>query len=297
LSYYLSHTTFAGAKPLDYAFIGGLNFGCAMLAAPLVTGWCRRTGIKPLMTAGATILGGGYVAASFATRIWHLYLTQGALVGLGVGFVYVPSLPVLSQWFDRRRSLANGISTAGSGVGGLIFSFATGAMLRKWSLAWALRTTGIAALVVNLVAAALIRDRNAAIKPKQQAFDRRLLEKPAIVWLLAWAFITLLYSLSDFAISIGLTSQRAVEITALLNTGTAIGRPWIGFASDRLGRFNVSIALTFFCGLCCFAIWIPADSYGVTLLFAIISGAILGVFWVVSTTFLLVQGKKPSPSD
>jgi len=79
LSYYLSRTTFPGQKPLDFAFVGGLNFGAAMLSAPMVTGLCRRTGIKPLMTTGAFILGGGFVAASFATRIWHLYLTQGAL--------------------------------------------------------------------------------------------------------------------------------------------------------------------------------------------------------------------------
>jgi ABC-type antimicrobial peptide transport system permease subunit len=31
-----------------------------------------------------------------------------------------------------------------------------------------------------------------------------------------------------------------------------------------------------------FAIWLPAESYGVTILFAVIIGAILGVFWVVS---------------
>lgn len=49
------------------------------------------------MLIGAVMFGGGYISASFATRIWHLYLSQGTLVGLGVGFIYVPSIAVLSS--------------------------------------------------------------------------------------------------------------------------------------------------------------------------------------------------------
>ena len=50
-------------------------------------------------------MAGGLAAASFARTTWHLYLTQGALVGLGTGLVYVPSMAILSQWFLKRRSL------------------------------------------------------------------------------------------------------------------------------------------------------------------------------------------------
>ena len=74
LSYCLSHNTFAEAKSFDYALIGGLNFGCAMLVAPIATGVCRRTGIRPMVTAGAFIFGGGCIAASFIIRVWHLDL-------------------------------------------------------------------------------------------------------------------------------------------------------------------------------------------------------------------------------
>ena len=256
-----------------------------MIVAPLVTVLTRRTGLRIPMASGAIMLGGAFIAASYASRIWHLYLTQGVLVGFGIGFLYVPSLPVLSQWFSTRRSLANGISSAGSGIGGLIFSFAIGAMIDNLSLAWSLRIIGIITLFMNGLATAFIRDRNAAIQPKQRPFDRELLLRGEVMLLLAWAFvsmlgyITLLYSLPDFILSIGLSRNRATQISAILNVGTAVGRPWIGVASDRLGRFEVASGLTLLCGLCCFAIWIPATSFGVTVLFALISGAILGVFW------------------
>ena len=124
--------------------------------------------------------------------------------------------------------------------------------------------------------------------PKQRPFDRELLCRAEVLLLLSWSFlsmlgyITLLYSLSDFSLSIGLSRDRATQIIAILSAGTAIGRPFIGVASDRFGRFDIAAGLTLLCGLCCFAIWIPDSSYGVTVLFALITGAILGVFWVVS---------------
>lgn len=240
------------------------------------------------MYAGACLLGGGFIVASYARHVWHLYLSQGALVGLGVGFVYIPTIPVLSQWFDKRRSLANGITAAGSGIGGLIFSLATGTMINNLGLAWTLRIIGIITLVTNALATSFLRDRNAAVQPRQHPFDLALLVRWDVVFLLVWAFvsmlgyITLLYSFSDFARSIGLSAEQATQVTALLNLGTALGRPFIGIASDRYGRFEVASGLTLFCGVCCMAIWIPATSFAVTVVFGIISGAILGVFWVVS---------------
>ena len=258
-----------------------------MLSAPLVTRLARTVGIRPLILLGAFMFGSGFIAASFASRIWHLYLSQGVLVGLGVGFAYVPSIAVLSQWFAKRRSLANGISSAGSGIGGLVFSLATGVAIDHLGTGWALRITGISGIAAIFLAALFIRDRNGIVMPKQHPFDRKLIRRLDVFFLLLWAFfsmlgyIALLYSLSDFAISIGLSRQQATQATALLNVGTAVGRPFIGIASDRFGRFKVAGGLTLLCGLSCFAIWIPASTFGVTVLFALLSGAILGVFWMV----------------
>ena len=259
-----------------------------MLLASLITIFARQYNTRATMILGSLLLTSGFISASFATKIWHLYLSQGVLVGAGVGFVSIPCIAILPQWFEKRRSLAGGISSAGSGIGGLIFSFATQAMIDNISLAWSLRITGIVVGIMNLVAAVTIRNRNKAIKPPQRGFDLKLLRRYDVLLLLAWAFvsmlgyITLLYSLSDFARSIGLDANQASAITAFLNLGTAIGRPMIGVVSDRYGRMETAGFITFFCGVICFAIWLPAKSYGVTIFFAIVVGAILGVFWMVS---------------
>lgn len=135
LSEYLSSDLFPEARPLDYGFIGGFNFAFAMLLAPLATYLTRKFGKRSVLLCGTFLQCSGYVAASFATKIWHLYFSQGLLVGCGIGFIIIPSMAILSQWFSQKRSLANGISSAGSGIGGVIITWGTASMIRSMGLA------------------------------------------------------------------------------------------------------------------------------------------------------------------
>jgi len=132
LSHYLAENTFSGATPLDFALVGGLEFAMAMLGAPLVTIICRKAGLRPTMSGGVILQTLGFMLASLsAGRIWVLYLTQGVLIGLGISFTFVPGAAILPQWFRRKRTLAMGFSSAGSGIGGVIFSLATDTMIRR----------------------------------------------------------------------------------------------------------------------------------------------------------------------
>lgn len=264
-----------------------------MVIAPLATYLVPRLGKHCVMLTGSALQCVGYVGASFARKTVHLYITQGALVGCGIGLMIVPMMAILSQWFSRKRSVANGISSAGSGIGGVAFSWGTSSMIKTLSLPWALRATGLITLAANVIAILLIRDRNHHIKPTQLAFDLTLLRQYNVVLLLLWAFVTmfgyiaLLFSLSDFALSIGLSSDEATDIVGFLNLGTAIGRPIIGIISDRFSRVNTAGVLTFSCGIICFAFWIPATTFGLTVFFSLLCGATLGVFWMASTNHWL----------
>lgn len=268
--------------------MGGFNFAFAMIVAPLVTLLTHRFGKFVTMPIGIVVQTSGYIAAGFVDSISQLIVTQGTLVGIGIGFIYVPSLPILSQWFEARRSLANGIASAGSGFGGALFAWTTGAIIDAFGLKWALCTTGLITFFLTAIATSLLRDRNKYIRPPQLALDTSLLKTYEVQLLLAWSFvsmlgyITLLFSLSDFALSIGISPQRATDVIGLLNVGTAIGRPIIGIASDKSNRIDVALALTLICGLSCFALWIPVQSYGLLVFFSLLAGAILGVFWMVN---------------
>ena len=55
---------------------------------------------------------------SFCTRYWQLLLSQGLLLGLGCGCLFVPSVAVLPTYFDKKQPLALGIAASGSALGG-----------------------------------------------------------------------------------------------------------------------------------------------------------------------------------
>jgi hypothetical protein len=81
LGYGLANNIYPSATAMDFAFIGGLNFTMAMLVSPLVRIMARYYGMDLSHYFSDRLL--HYL--SFASHLWHLYLTQGILVGLGIG--------------------------------------------------------------------------------------------------------------------------------------------------------------------------------------------------------------------
>lgn len=137
----------------------------------------------------------------------------------------------MPQWFLKKRSLATGLTSCGSGFGGLAVSLGTTAMIEQISLAWSLRIIGILGLVGNGVSTVLIKDRNHLVKPPQLGFATHLLRRYDCLLLLSWGFINLLgymivlYSLSNYAVQVaGLSQSEAGILTAVLNLGTGVGR-------------------------------------------------------------------------
>ncbi|MCJ1284779.1 Tubulin beta chain (Beta tubulin) [Xylographa opegraphella] len=303
LSHYLANNTYPGATYLEYAFVGGLSISQALLVSPLATYTTREFGTRTTLLLGVFFETLSLIGASFTTRIWQLFLTQGVCFGWGMGFLFVGTVGVVPQWFTKRRSLANGIGTAGSGVGGMVYSLATNAMIQSIGLPWAFRVLGIMAFVVNFICATVIKDRNKAIGASQLAFDYRLFKRKEYLLLQGWGFfsmlgyVVLLFSLPNYALSIGLTPRQGSIIGALLNLGQGIGRPLVGIFSDTAGRINIAGFLTFFCGLLCFVVWIFAKSFGVLIFFALLGGTVAGTFWTtIAPVGAEVVGLKELPS-
>ncbi len=79
-----------------------------------------RIGPRRLCILGMAFLVLGLIATSRATSIELLYLAYSVGIGLGVGFVYVPSVSAVQPWFARKRALATGLTVAGIGSGTLL---------------------------------------------------------------------------------------------------------------------------------------------------------------------------------
>ena len=303
LAYYLANNYYTGSTPLRFAFIGGLSISQALLISPLSTYITRVYGTRTTLLLGVVLETLALIGASFTHEIWQLFLSQGVCFGFGMGFLFVGSVGIIPQWFTKKRSLANGVGTAGSGLGGMMYSLATNAMIDRLGVEWALRILGILACVVNCTCALLVKDRNKAIGSKQLAFDYTLFKRPAFLLLLGWGFfsmmgyIVLLFSLPNYASSIGLSAQQGSIVGAVLNLGQGLGRPLVGIFSDKAGRISLAGLCTFVCGLFCFFIWIFAKSFGVLVFFAIIVGTVAGTFWTtIGPVGAEVVGLKELPS-
>ena len=303
LAYYLSNNVFSGATPLQYAFIGGLSISQALIISPVATLTTRRFGTRTTLLIGVVLETVSFVGASFASQIWHLFLSQGICFGWGMGFLFVGSVGIAAQWFTTHRSLANGCCAAGSGLGGLVYSLSAQAMIRNIGLPWAFRTLAVIAFVANTASALLIRDRNKQIGSSQLSFDYRLFRKPEFLGLLTFGFLSmlgyvvLLFSLPNYARTIGLSSQQGSIIGAVFNLGQALGRPPIGYFSDSIGRLNMASSMTFLAGLFCLVIWMFAKTFGVLVFFSLVGGTVAGTYWATAAPVTTeVMGLKDLPS-
>lgn len=81
------------------------------------------------------------ILSSFSSKIWQLFITHGFFFGISISFCFMPTLSLVSKLFQqsRRRSIANGIGSSGSGLGNLIFPLIAHSMLSKFTWRNAMR--------------------------------------------------------------------------------------------------------------------------------------------------------------
>ncbi|OAA40562.1 Major facilitator superfamily domain, general substrate transporter [Metarhizium rileyi] len=293
-----AHPEIIKASHFEFGLVGGLSISQALFISPVVTVVRKRIGARWTLLLGTLLIFTSLVTASFSSQIWHLVLSQGFCFGWGMGFTYVTASALLPPWFSSRRSLAVGLATAGSGIGGLIYSIVTDRVIAAWDVGWAYRVLAFAALFANLVASFLLRDLNTkqvSTAPRglrSSSFNPGDFGRVEVLLIVVWGFATelgyiiLLYSLPIYAASIGLSPAQGSIANALLNLGLAVGRPPLGYFSDTLGRISMAGATTFLCAVFCFALWIPAQTFVPLLVFALISGMLCGTFWCTVTPVL-----------
>jgi MFS family permease len=90
-------------------------------------------------------------------QLWHLFLTQGILYGIGSSLLYYPLMAVTPPFFGRHRGAAMGFVLSGSGVGGLVFAPVIHSLLSKLGVQWTLRILGLWNLAVCVPVACAIK--------------------------------------------------------------------------------------------------------------------------------------------
>lgn len=304
LAFYLNENTFPGATKYDYALIAGLTVCLGQGFSPFVMVVMRIIGIRGTMIIGAALMIAGFILASFATKLWQLYLTQGVLNGASISFAFVPATTLIPGWFLKKRAVAMGLSLMGTGAGGVVYGLATNKMIADdGNTKRALRVLGISCTVSVLVATALVKQRNpvpsvgfkswkAIVSQFRLIFDFKVLRNPFVPLVCLWFTLALMgynlmvFTLSSYAIARGMTPHQGSILTAVLNGAQSIGRPLMGLAGDKYGRANVTITLTALLTIFLFAFWIPAHTFVQLLMFSICVGSCVGVANVMNTVLI-----------
>ena len=71
--------------------------------------------LRSLVLVGSILLVFGMLMTGLCCQYRQLILAQGVVVGAGSGFLFLPSIAVLPQYFKKRRALSTGLGSSGGG--------------------------------------------------------------------------------------------------------------------------------------------------------------------------------------
>ena len=120
------------------------------VSAPIAGRMLDRVGARPVMGAGAAIIGIGLMTGSRINHLWQLY-TVFAFVGCGLMCAtIIPCSLIIGNWFVSRRGTAMSAAFVGTSVGGMIMSPVADWIIQNYGWRTAFAFSGISILVIVL---------------------------------------------------------------------------------------------------------------------------------------------------
>jgi sugar phosphate permease len=92
------------------------------LMAPFAAALMNRYGLRNVTLTALLVVVSGLLASLAMTKVWHLMLLWGVVIGIGTGMTaLVLGATIAARWFVARRGLVVGILTASVATGQLAF--------------------------------------------------------------------------------------------------------------------------------------------------------------------------------
>lgn len=232
----------------------------------LLGGWLvTRFRLKTLMIVGCVLLGSGLVLHSQAMTAGMVYFAR-FLMGASLGFIGVaPCVVLVSNWFDRSRGTAIGLTLTGTSLGGVLIPLVAAPLIARFG--WRTSMLAVSCLVWFVLVPLVVFTVNDRPKAdpaegtkKGTADGLSSLEalKTPVFWALAACAALVFYPI--FATSqqfvlylqtprIGISAETAAFAQSALFAVSLGGKFAAGFLSDRLGAVRIMVA----CSLLMFA--------------------------------------------
>ena len=215
-----------------------------------------RYGTRVVVSIGAVLLGLALVLTSRIQSLLLFQLTYGILVGLAASTFFAPMIALTTGWFDKQRSLAVSLVSAGMGVAPMTISPFARWLITTYDWRTAMLVIGILAWVLLIPAAMLVRQPPAASSAGPQAStapdgsiatvaealrSRQFIVLAVVFFLCCAAHSGPIFHMVSYAMACGIAPMAAVTIYSVEGLAGLGGRLVFGVAGDRYGAKRVLI--------------------------------------------------------
>ncbi len=289
-----SRTGISTAMTIDFLAMGIAAFGWGALT--------DRFGPRPVVLAGAILVGAGLALASRTSSLREFQIVYGVIVGVAVGAIIAPTIATVVGWFDKHRSIAVSLVSAGMGMGPLTISPFAGWLLTQHDWRTAQLTVAIVAWVVLIPAALFIRRPPAAAMaaaPMPGAADPGMtvgqaLRSPQFIILGLTYFCCCathsgpIFHTVSYAIACGIPALTAVSIYSVEGLAGLGGRVLFGLAGDRFGAKQTVIFALVVQALGAGAYYFTrqiGEFYAVAVVFGMAYGGVMPLYSVIAREY------------
>ncbi|EJU01494.1 MFS general substrate transporter [Dacryopinax primogenitus] len=247
---YYETTLLPDVSPSTIAWIGSIQYSLTFLPG-LFTGRLFDLGYfhLPLGISSAVLVVSAFLVAE-CKEYWHFVLAQGIVVGLGSGWVFGPTMAVVSHWWHKKRSMAFGIVAIGSSLGGTVLPIAVSKLLPLVGFPWTMRIIGFILLGATGFANLVMKRRLPPVNVKGGLVNPAAFKNITYTLYTAATCVTFLglyTALTYFNVSAqqpGISPSLAPYIVSIANAASTFGRLSSGLLADGMGPVNVLIPFT-----------------------------------------------------
>jgi MFS family permease len=219
-----------------------------------------RIGARPVILVAAVLLGLGLFVASRATDLLVFQIAYGGLIGASGGAFFAPLIATTLGWFDKHRSLAVSLVSLGGGIAPMTMTPLATVLIANYGWRNAMMMTAIAATVLIIPAAFLIRRAPAVMAEAPSPGSDVAPAEPAPAnmgaifrtpqfFILAGVFFLCcaahsgpIFHTVSYAMLCGASALAAASIYSVEGFAGLFGRVIFGVLADRIGVKRVIVA-------------------------------------------------------
>jgi sugar phosphate permease len=153
------------------------------LMAPVAAALIESYGVRRIVIAAIALIVSGLLLALVMTKVWHLVLLWGVVVGIGTGMTaLVLGAIIATRWFVARRGLVIGMLTASTATGQLVFLPLAAWLVDHVGWRFALLPTIGALMTAGLLVVVFLRDRPSDLGLAPYGEAPAVTQPPAFTW-------------------------------------------------------------------------------------------------------------------